>query len=127
MRAHEKKQATLEAYAILQKEVFDEMFLHYNEKDIEDIAKHYIKRKSDYMKLGIYTAKIEHFAVGVIQEIYDENIVYELAHGYFDITVKNAIMPIINRKRKLSKIGDPFENTEELYLRLKKIEDDRNR
>lgn len=45
-------------------------------------------------------ARIEHFCVGLNQKIYDFDTVYELAHGYFDGSLKIRIKPILDKKQK---------------------------
>ena len=94
----DRKRATLDAYNILQNEVFDKLNL-YMPKEIEEIAAH--PRSEEYKIISGYIARIEHFCVGVTSGIYDKNTVYKLAHGYFDSSVVlDRIMPIINRKQR---------------------------
>lgn len=123
-KLHEKKKDTLDAYNRLQNEVFDKLFLEYNAKDIEEIAKHYRTQNREYTKLSTYLAKIEHFSVGVINEIYDVETTYELAHGFFDKKVRDSIKPMLDRKRSFYEY-DPFENTKKLYLKMDAITEER--
>lgn len=124
-KLHEKRKDTLDAYHSLQTEVFDNLFLEYKAADIEDIAKHYIKRNVDYRKLSTYTAKIEHFCVGVVMNIYDVEVVYELGHGFFDKKVREAIQPLMERKLSLAE-HDPFENTRKVYQIMDEMTEARN-
>ena len=57
-----------------------------------------------------YIARIEHFCVGVNQNIYDHRTVYALAHGYLDGQVlKRRMEPIIDKKQ-LGASEDYYEN-----------------
>lgn len=57
-----------------------------------------------------YIARIEHFCVGVNQNIYDRGTVYALAHGYLDGQVlKRRMEPIIDKKQ-LGASEDYYEN-----------------
>lgn len=123
---HEKKKDTLDAYSRLQNEVFDKLFLEYKDADIEDISKHYVKRNEDYRKLSVYMAKIEHFSVGVITGIYDKDVVYELAHGFFDDKLRKALRPLIERKKSFCDYN-PVENTEKVYELLDRITEKRRK
>lgn len=93
----DRKQATLEAYNRLQEQVLDHLN-HYMPKDIEEIAKNV--RSEEYKKISAYIARIEHFCVGVNQKIYDHAVVYELAHGYLDGSIKSRITPLIGKKNR---------------------------
>ena len=88
----DRKQATLDAYNQLQEQALDHLN-YYRPADIVEIAKN--PRSEEYKKISTYIARIEHFCVGVTQNIYDRKTVYELAHGYFDGAVRDRIAPII--------------------------------
>ena len=83
-KVRDRKQATLEAYNRLQEQVLD----HLN------------TRSEEYKQISAYVARIEHFCVGVNQKIYDRNVVYELAQGYLDGTIKSRIEPMIEKKSR---------------------------
>lgn len=78
---HDRKQATLEVYNRLQAEVFDNLNT-YSPAEIRDIC---MDTKSSECKIiSGYVARIEHFCVGLNEDIYDKQTFYALAHGYFD-------------------------------------------
>ena len=55
----------------------------------------------EYNEVSGYIARIEHFCVGVNQEIYDRKTVYELAHGYFDgKKLRSRMEPVIDQKNQ---------------------------
>ena len=114
-KLHDKRKNTLDAYHNLQNEVFDKMFPKYSKDKIQQISKHYRSKNEEYRELSTYLAKIEHFCVGVVYEIYDWEIVYELSHGFFDGKVRDAIKPLMDRKISFSE-HDPFENTRKVYM-----------
>lgn len=74
---HDRKQSTLEAYNILQEQALDKLYV-YMPSEIKEIVKN--KKSEEYKQIGVYVARIEHFAVGVKQNIYDWKVVYELSH-----------------------------------------------
>ena len=96
-KKRDRKQATLEAYNRLQEQVLDHLNL-YMPKQVKEIAEN--PRSEDYKQISAYIARIEHFCVGVNQKIYDRCVVYELAQGYLDGTIKNRIQPIIEKKNR---------------------------
>lgn len=114
-KLHDKRKDTLDAYHNLQNEVFDKMFPKYSKDIIQDISKHYRTKNEEYRELSTYLAKIEHFCVGVVYEIYDWEIVYELSHGFFDEKIRDVIKPLMDRKISFS-VHDPFENTRKVYM-----------
>ena len=95
--SRDRKQATLDAYNQLQEQALDHLN-YYRPAEIADIAED--PRSQAYKEVSGYIARIEHFCVGVTQKIYDRKTVYELAHGYFDGTVRDRIEPIIERKNQ---------------------------
>ncbi len=76
-----KKQATLDAYNILQEQVCDRIN-YYQIKDIKDAYRN--SDKAFMAELDGYVARIEHYCVGLEMSIYDYDTFYELTHGYFD-------------------------------------------
>lgn len=78
---HDRKKATLEAYNRLQAEVFDSLN-SYTPTEISDICKNV--KSTEYKTVSGYLARIEHFCVGITERIYDREVFYKLAHGYFD-------------------------------------------
>lgn len=107
---HDRQQATLDAYNQLQEQALDHLN-YYRPTEIIEIAKN--PRSEEYNKLSAYIARIEHFCVGVTQNIYDRKTVYELAHGYFDGAVRDRIDPIIEKKNQNG--TDYYENIHSVY------------
>ena len=119
---HDRTQSTLDAFNILQREAFDPLN-KIPPSEIKDIAAHPIKRSDEYNTISGYIARIEHFCVGVNAKIYDQNIVYELAHGYMDAPkLRNRIEPMIDRKNT-SADTDYYEN---IHKVLKWMDDKNN-
>ena len=107
----DRKQATLDAYNLLQKQALDHLN-YYTPAQIAEIAKN--PRSDEYKKISAYIARIEHFCVGVNQKIYDKKTVYALAHDYLDGGIKSRIEPIINRKNQYKDM-DYYENIHQFY------------
>lgn len=94
----DRKQATLDAYNTLQNEAFDKLN-PLIPSEIQEIMKHTTSK--EYNEVSGYIARIEHFCVGVNQEIYDRKTVYELAHGYFDgKKLRSRMEPVIDQKNQ---------------------------
>lgn len=92
---HDRKQATLEAYNLLQEQALDQLYV-YMPKQLKEVVKN--RRSEEYKLLSSYVARVEHFAVGVNQRIYDLNTVYELSHGFLDGGIRTRIEILIGRK-----------------------------
>lgn len=114
-KKHDKRKDTLDAYNRLQSEAFDDLYTKYPKAKIAEIVANYRKTeyKDQYYQLGLYLARIEHFCVGVKQDIYDWKTLYELAHGFFDRTIRYRISPLVDRKETFTE--------EELYANLKYV------
>ena len=94
---HDRKQSTLDAYNRMQAEVFD-MLNSYTVAEILDICKD--TKSTEYKVLSGYLARIEHFCVGLNEKIYDDEVFYKLAHGYFDGHILyRRIEPILMSKK----------------------------
>ena len=103
----DRKQATLDAYNQLQEQAFDKLNT-YTPAAIREVAKD--SKSEEYKTVSGYIARIEHFCVGVNQNIYDRKTVYALAHGYLDGQVlKRRMEPIIDRKQ-IGASEDYYEN-----------------
>lgn len=96
---HDRKQATLDAYLLLQESAFDPLN-HITPDEIKEIAQ--APRSSRYKDVSGYIARIEHFCVGVNMGIYDRETVFALAHGYLDKALSSRLDPMLNRKAALS-------------------------
>ena len=93
---HDKKRDTLDAYNTLQEQALDLLY-EYNEKQIRYIVENH--EKDEYRNISKYLARIEHFAVGVNNNIYDRKTVYELSHGFLDTRIWNTVQPILEQKQ----------------------------
>ena len=103
----DRKQATLDAFNTLQREVFDKLNL-YSPSEICEIIKN--TRSDEYKNMSALIARLEHFCVGINTRIYDRRVVYKLAHGYLDSPViLDRIGPVIDRKLKNAD-EDYYEN-----------------
>lgn len=121
----DRQQATLDAYNQLQKQALDHLN-YYMPTQIKEIAKN--PRSEEYKKISAYVARIEHFCVGVNQDIYDRETVYALARDYLDGSIKYRIEPIIDRKNHNSD-EDYYENIHEVYdwLAKRKVRGDKRK
>ena len=120
-KEHDKRKDTLDAYRELQIDVFDELCLKYTKNRIREVSEHYRTKENaeDYRILSIYTAKIEHFCVGVEKDIYDWETVYELAHGFLDGKIRGWLSPLMERKAGFQiSDHDPFENTKNVFKKM---------
>ena len=111
---HDKKQATLDAFNILQEQVLDKINLYSNSK-IKEIAED--ARSKEYRELTILMARIEHFSVGVNTEIYDLKIVKRLAGKHFCMLF-DKLRPMIEKKRKINKTDKHYDEFEKLVEEL---------
>lgn len=94
---NDRKSATLEAYNRLQAEVFDALN-SYTPMEISDICED--RKSAEYKILSGYLARIEHFCIGVNEKIYDKDVFYKMAHGYFDGHILyHRIEPILMSKK----------------------------
>ena len=91
----DRKKATLEAYNLLQEQALDKLQV-YMPAQLKEIVKN--RRSEEYKLLSSYVARVEHFAVGVNQKIYDLKTVYELSHGFLDGSIRTRIEILIGRK-----------------------------
>ena len=117
---HDRKQATLDAYNLLQKQSLDKLYM-YMPKDLSTIVEN--RRSADYKLLSGYVARVEHFAVGVNQKIYDLNTVYELSHGFLDGSIRTRIEILIGRKSE----GFDEEFYRNIKLLLEKMDKETNK
>ena len=107
---HDRKQATLDAFLLLQEQAFDPLN-QISPAEMEEIAED--PRSPRYKEVSGYIARIEHFCVGVNHEIYDRETVYALAHGYLDKALKYRLDPILNKKRSMTG-QEYYENIKEV-------------
>lgn len=112
----EKKQATLDAFNLLQEQVLDRLN-YYRKYDIDEIAEDI--GSADYRDVSGLLARCAHFAVGVNSGIYDEKTVRRLA-GRYMISLYNKMEPLIEKKRQINKTERHYEEFEILAKRMKK-------
>lgn len=99
----ERKRATVEAYKDLQ----EDLFFIYEYESAEEIALFVDNYKSEeYKVLSSALASIESFAICTFNDTYDKRMVYELAHGYIDGTLREKIEYLLDLKKTLA--GDDF-------------------
>lgn len=116
---YERKKATLDAYNQLQEQALDEINM-YMPSEIKEIIKDV--KSSEYKKLSVYIARVEHFCVGLNNKIYDMNTFYELAHGYFDDErgiLLPRMAPLLERKNKQNR--DYYGNIKQVLSEMYKI------
>ena len=115
---HDRKQATLDAFNRLQKQVFDQLNL-ISVARMQEIAAD--PHSEEYRIVSGYLARLEHFCVGVNQKIYDKKTVYALAHGYLDGFVKSRIEPmLVQKNRRAEKQDTYYANIRKLLLWMDK-------
>lgn len=112
----EKKQATLDAFNLLQAQVLDRLN-YYRKTDVDDIADDI--HSADYKELSSLLARCEHFAVGVNAGIYDRKTVRRLA-GRYIISLYDKMEPLIEKKRKLNTSERHYREFEALVEKMKK-------
>lgn len=111
---HDKKQATLDAFNILQEQVLDKINLYSNSR-VKEIAED--ARSKEYKSLTILMARIEHFSVGVNSDIYDIKIVKRLAGKHF-CSLYDKLLPMIEKKREINKADKHYDEFEKLVVGL---------
>ena len=111
---HDKKQATLDAFNILQEQAFDKINL-YSKSKIKEISED--EHSKQYKELTLLIARIEHFSVGVNSDIYDVKIVKRLAGKYF-CALYDKLLPMIEKKRKINITDRHYDEFEALVKKL---------
>lgn len=112
----EKKQATLDAFNILQTQVLDRLNC-YRKYDIDEIAEDI--HSPDYQDLSGLLARCAHFAVGVNSGIYDFKTVRRLA-GRYIIHLYDKLEPLIEKKRALNHSERHYQEFECFVNKLRK-------
>lgn len=97
---HEKRKATIEAFNSLQNEVLDK-FVSVKNDNAKIIVENLNNEvyKNSYNDQRALIARLEHFAVGINEHIYDYDVVDELA-GIHLIFLYRKIKPIIKEANK---------------------------
>ena len=110
---HDRRQATLDAYNLLQEQALDYL-AKYSVDEIKEISKHY--STEEYKIVSSYIARIEHCCVGVNLRIYDKKTVYELAGGFLDEAIYKKIAPMIEKKNFGN--NDFYKNTHKVICEM---------
>lgn len=110
-----KKQATLEAVAMLQNEVFDEMQL-YSEKDVRLASED--PQCEGYKHFSTMLARCDHFAIGVDMDIYDRDTAMRLCGDYLWPMYKKFI-PLVEQKRIMSNGGELYTTFQNVAAEFK--------
>lgn len=111
----EKKQATLDAFNLLQEQVLDRLN-YYRKYDIDEIADDV--HSADYKEISGLLARCAHFAVGVNTGIYDLKTVRRLA-GRYIIALYDKMEPMIEKKRKLNTSERHYQEFETLVNKMR--------
>ena len=110
----ERKKATIEAIGKLQNEAIDKLNL-YTKKEIAEIAQN--ERSAEYKAVSSLLGRVEHFAVGVNNKVYDEDIANKLA-GELLVPLYSKLLPVIQKKRTHNK--NVYDDFEKLACRLER-------
>ena len=114
----ERKQATLDAFNDLQTQVLDEL-AGYTPTAIRVIAENHRKKdtKQQYNHCKTLIARIEHFAIGIEEKIYEYKTADKLAAEHL-IFLYNKVSPIIEAARESAKGKNTYIHFEKLVNRL---------
>ena len=124
--SRQKKESTLDAYDILQNDVFSKINIILQNLRANCSNLYDIEYNSEYwQKITTYLAKIERFCVGVNSGVYSLRVLNRVGGGYF-IRVFLELKPIIYRKRQKNvssgKHYDEFELTVTKLKKMRKID-----
>lgn len=145
--SREQKQATLEAFNVLQEQVFDNVN-QYTFAEIKAICENWQKAIGDlrnkkksnaeelsddekekreyyfneYRKLSGYLARIEHFALGVNTGIYDAEVAERAATSYLVMLYRSKLKPLIDVKHSGKESTEYYAEFRKLVERIEKIE-----
>lgn len=143
----EKKQATLDAFNVLQEQVFDYLNQYtyaqirevcdewrqaivdnknkYNGQVINFSEKQQNKRNqcfNEYRVLSGYLARIEHFALGVNTGIYDAKIAERAGTSYLVMLYRGKLKPLIETKHSGDSNTEYYAEFRKLVEKIEKIE-----
>lgn len=140
--SRERKQATLDAFNILQEQVFDKLN-QYTFAEIRQVCTDWQrilddKRKDDelsdeekkqidatvdtYRILSGLLARIEHFALGVNTGIYDAKIAERAATAYLVMLYRGKLKPLIEVKHIKATEQEYYAEFRKLVERIEKLE-----
>ncbi len=112
---HERKKLTLEAFNILQEQALD-ILNEYTKSQIKELKRD--NTDESFRQVSGSLARIEHFCVGINEDIYDKGVLYKLAGPYF-LNNYDKLKPIIVKKQ----VGFDerfYDNFEKVVTELKK-------
>lgn len=112
-----RKQLTIDAYKQLQESTFNKINV-FLPSEIKEIVQD--KSSEKYKELSAYLANIENFCLGINEKIYDFDIFYKLAHGYFDSEkgiLKSRLLPIIESKM-VNSSENYFQNLHDIWKKM---------
>ena len=92
----ERNKMTIEAYRSLQ--IYLYKFYEYPKGEIEEFVS--AGDNEEYKALSTALAEIEFFSTGVRSGIYNKRVVYKMAHGYLDGTLRGGIEHMIELKNR---------------------------
>ncbi len=98
----QRKQATIEAYNVLQEQALDILNTKYTDKDVKAISENCQRdseARQEYNAIGTLLSRCEHFAVGIDEDTYDFETLYRLSGRHLWIIYKR-FSPVIERKQK---------------------------
>ena len=117
----DRKQATLDAFNVLQEQVFDKLN-QYTMAEINEVCEGWQNRTrkkdktqeelehedyciSQYRLLSGYLARIEHFALGVNTGIYDAKIAERAGTAYLRMLYRQKLKPLFQIKNESGRSG----------------------
>ena len=92
----EKKKNTVSAYIELQETLH--CLYEYQKDEIEDFVND--KHSSEYKCLSSCVARLEIFAAGVKNQLYDFDLLYEMSNGFLDVDIRRKVQQIMDKKTK---------------------------
>ena len=92
----EKKKNTVSAYIELQETLH--CLYEYQKDEIEDFVND--KHSSEYKCLSSCVARLEIFAAGVKNQLYDFDLLYEMSNGFLDGDIRRKVQQIMDKKTK---------------------------
>ena len=95
----DKRKRTIEAYLALQEDLY--VLYAYPKGEIETFITE--ADTEEYKILSSCLGQIEIFATGVQKKVYNFKLVYELAHGYLDMALRDKIEYLLDMKREYAK------------------------
>lgn len=117
---NERKRDTLDAFNRLQNEVLDKLNT-YTKKQIEEIIQN--PRSTEYKELSTLLARLEHFAVGVNEKVYDRAIVKKTAAAFLVPLYENKLAMVVEKKRAMSPTGRHYADLEDMISGFKGKQD----